>query len=73
MEPLDGLEPPSFPYEGNALPGELQRHGCPPWPRTRNLRNQGPALCHFELMGIGCAARDLNPTETQVKSLPLYH
>ena len=29
MEPLDGLEPPSFPYEGNALPGELQRHGLP--------------------------------------------
>src|SRR5262249_3900942 len=22
------------PYEGTALPGELQRHGCPPWIRT---------------------------------------
>jgi hypothetical protein len=34
---------------------------CPPWSRTRNLRNQSPALCHFELMGIRCAARDSNP------------
>ena len=33
---------------------------CPPWPRTRNLRNQNPALCRFELMGIGCGRCDSN-------------
>jgi hypothetical protein len=47
MEPLDGLEPPSFPYEGNALPGELQRRGSRSRPRTSNLLDQNQVLCQL--------------------------
>jgi hypothetical protein len=35
--------------------------GCPPWPRTRKLRNQSPALCLFELMGIRVRRQGLEP------------
>ena len=41
---------------------------CPPWPRTRNLRNQSPALCHFELMGIGVRRQGFEPRTLLIKS-----
>ena len=40
------------PYEGTALPGELQRHGCPPWIRTTISRVQSPVSLPVGLMGI---------------------
>ena len=40
------------PYEGTALPGELQRRGCPPWIRTTISRVQSPVSLPVGLMGI---------------------
>ena len=46
IEPLDGLEPPASPYEGDALPGELQRHRSRSRTRTSipRTRTSCPAI-----------------------------
>jgi hypothetical protein len=44
VEPLDRLERSPPGYDAGTLPGELQRHGCPPWIRTTNLPVQSRTL-----------------------------
>jgi hypothetical protein len=87
------------PYEGDALPDELQRHGYRGWNRTsvplgqsqggmpathpvmvRKVRFERTGrevwareVCHFPSLPHGAPPGTRTPTETQVKSLPLYH
>ena len=59
MEPLDRLERSPPGYDAGTLPGELQRHRCPPRIRTRLPASESGVL-PIERMGMGCGRRESN-------------